>query len=75
MAPCKTSAVCQRLEVGYHGLYSLIRERRLPPPEQRDCSGHYLWSDIEVEAARQAIEAARARKRERRSAVGTTECR
>jgi len=58
----KTTATAKRLGVPYHRLFSLLRYGVVPTPQQRDSSGHYLWSDADVEAARRAIEARDAKK-------------
>lgn len=54
-APLKTPAVAALLGVAYHRLYSLLRYRVVPPPAERDSSGHMLWTPAEVAAARAAI--------------------
>jgi DNA-binding transcriptional MerR regulator len=56
------------LGVGYHRLHNLIRRRLIPEPE-RDSSSRYLWTEEDLERARQALGIDR-RTREHRQAAG-----
>jgi hypothetical protein len=58
-ASCKTAQAARRLGVGYHRLYGLLRDARIPPPP-RDSSGHFWWSDADLARARAALAARRA---------------
>ena len=63
MAFFKTPAVADLIGVSYYRLIGLLRSRRLAPP-QKDTSGDYVWSDGDLERARQALAAKNRRKPE-----------
>jgi DNA-binding transcriptional MerR regulator len=63
----KTTAVADLLGVRYANLFYLVRERLIPIP-QKDSSGDLVWSEDDVEAARQVL-ARMARRRARSTAV------
>ncbi len=50
----KTPQVSDLLGIQYHRLISLLRSKRLVPPE-KDSSGDYVWSPEDIERARQVI--------------------
>jgi hypothetical protein len=50
----KTPRAARELGITYSHLMSLLRYGRLAPPE-RDDSGDYLWTDADLERARQAL--------------------
>jgi hypothetical protein len=59
----KTPAVAlDRLGVPYHRLFGLLRYGIIPAPATRDSSGHYWWTEQEIERARQAIQERDARR-------------
>jgi hypothetical protein len=66
--PRKTPQAAQLLGITYWHLLSLLRAGKLAPPG-RDSSGHYLWADADLEAAKRAIGTDR-RRRSNRKAVG-----
>ena len=59
----KTPIAADKLGVAETQLYSLIRKKRIPRPNQ-DSSGDFCWLPADIEAARQAIESRRQRKTE-----------
>jgi hypothetical protein len=52
----KTSAVARLLGIPYTRLFALIRYGHLAPPP-KDESGDYIWSDADVNRAREALAA------------------
>lgn len=56
--PLKTPAAAQAIPTTYLGLINLIRYGKIPRPP-KDSSGDYVWSDEDLERARQAIKARR----------------
>jgi hypothetical protein len=50
----KTAIACRELGISYHRLINLVRFAKIEPPE-RDSSGHFLWSDRDLERARRAL--------------------
>jgi hypothetical protein len=50
----KTPVVAERLGIGYHLLFGLIRSRRLTPPA-KDSSGDYVWTPADVARAREVL--------------------
>ena len=54
----KTPVVADLLGIGYYQLIGLLRSRRLTPPE-KDTSGDYVWTEEDVERARQALTSGR----------------
>jgi hypothetical protein len=54
----KSPVVADELGVGYYVLLGLIRGKRIRPPA-KDSSGDYVWTESDVEAARQALAARR----------------
>jgi hypothetical protein len=63
IAPVKTQVAADWLGVAYHRLYGLARYGVIPWPEGRDSSGHMLWTEADLAAARRAIDALDARRR------------
>jgi hypothetical protein len=59
----KSRAVAEQLGCSYWKLYELLRSGQLAPP-QKDTSGDYTWLDADVERARAALAARRARRKE-----------
>jgi hypothetical protein len=59
----KSPAAADVLGIGYYHLISLIRSKKLTPPA-KDTSGDYVWTDADVERAREAIAAGRRRREE-----------
>ncbi len=57
----KTPAAARELGTTYHRLINLIRFDKITSPE-RDSSGDFLWSDADLDRARQALAAARTGK-------------
>lgn len=62
-APVKTQVAADRLGVAYHRLYGLGRYGVISWPEGRDSSGHLLWTEADLAAARRAIDALDARRK------------
>jgi hypothetical protein len=62
MQKYRKSPVAAR-EVGttYVGLFNLIRHGKIAAPE-KDSSGDYIWTEQNLAAARQALEARRQRR-------------
>jgi hypothetical protein len=58
----KTRQVYEQLQSSYSRLWAAMRDGQVRTPAVRDCSGDFLWSDEEVEAARQALSVDRRRK-------------
>jgi hypothetical protein len=54
----KTPVAAVELGVSYHRLINLVRFRKIPAPA-RDSSGDFLWSDVDLAHARQALAALR----------------
>jgi hypothetical protein len=52
----------EALHTPYHKLYSAMRTGRVPIPAVRDASGHWLWSDREIELACQGLASGRKRR-------------
>lgn len=50
----KTPAAAKELGVPYWHLMNLIRYGKLTPPARNE-SGDFLWTDADLEAARQAL--------------------
>jgi DNA-binding transcriptional MerR regulator len=61
----KTKAVADLLGITYHRLFELIRSNKITPP-QKDSSGDYVWTEQDIERARQALAA---RRRPQRAVV------
>jgi hypothetical protein len=53
--PVKTPIAAQMLNVSYSHLMSLLRYRKICPP-QKDSSGDYVWTEDDLAAARRAFE-------------------
>jgi hypothetical protein len=69
--PClKSRAVADQLGISYYNLFELIRSKHLVPPE-KDSSGDYVWTTVDVERARQAIQARQKRRCGERNSVGS----
>jgi hypothetical protein len=58
----KTLPAARELGCGYHELYNLIRHSRIAPP-MRDSSGHFIWTDSDMDRVRQALTQKRMHKR------------
>ncbi len=58
----KTSQVADQLGVEFHRVDALIRRRKIPSPA-KDGSGHLIWLPADVERAKAALAAIRAKKR------------
>jgi len=54
----KTPAAAGELKTTYHRLYGLIRFGKIQTPET-DSSGDYVWTDEDINRARQALRADR----------------
>jgi hypothetical protein len=51
----KTREVARdHLKTSYHRLASLLRNDKIPPPA-KDISGDYIWTEADIERARQAL--------------------
>jgi hypothetical protein len=50
----KTRQLCESLNISHDAIMNALRRRKIQPP-QKDCSGDYVWSPAEVEAARLAL--------------------
>jgi hypothetical protein len=57
----KTPAAADELGVGYYRLIGLLRARRIKRPE-KDSSGDYVWTEEDLERARQALVTDRRRR-------------
>jgi DNA-binding transcriptional MerR regulator len=53
----KTPVAARELGITYHRLMGLLRHGKIAPPD-RDSSGDYLWTDADLDRARQALAAA-----------------
>lgn len=58
----KTRTTAQLLGVSPGALLAAIRSGKVAEPIARDVSGHYLWSEQEIEAARAALAVDRRRR-------------
>ena len=54
MVARKSPIAAAELGITYYRLISLLRSKKLPPP-QKDSSGDYLWVDADLAAARKAL--------------------
>jgi hypothetical protein len=54
----KTTVAAQELGIPYYRLIGLLRYGKMAAPA-RDTSGDYLWTDVDLERARQALAAGR----------------
>jgi hypothetical protein len=54
MQPRKSPTAAAELGVSYYRLIGLLRARKLRPPA-KDSSGDYVWTDADMDAARQAL--------------------
>jgi hypothetical protein len=61
--PRKSPTAARELGVSYHQLAGLLRSRKIPPP-QKDSSGDYIWTDEDLDRARQALAVDLRRKRQ-----------
>jgi hypothetical protein len=59
--PLKTPEVAVKLGITYHQAISLVRFRKIAPP-QKDSSGDYSWTRADVDRARRAVQSARSRQ-------------
>jgi hypothetical protein len=57
----KTPIAARELGTTYHRLIGLLRFNKIPPPS-RDSSGDYLWTDADLDRARQTLAIDRRRK-------------
>jgi hypothetical protein len=51
----KTRQVCEVLGTNVNKIWAAMRSGKLGPPAARDCSGDFLWTEQEIEAARRAL--------------------
>ncbi len=51
--PLKTTAAARLLGVPYWRLFALVRDGLVTPP--KDSSGDYVWTDSDIERAREAL--------------------
>ena len=51
----KTPIAARRLNVPYSRLISLLRHGKIVPP-RKDSSGHYVWAEEDLAAARLALQ-------------------
>ena len=58
----KTPVAARELGVGYFQLYDLLRFGKIDPPA-RDSSGDFIWTDADLERARNALASVRRAKR------------
>lgn len=65
----KTSEVAKILDQPYYTIFNLVRGGHVRPPV-KDGSGDYLWSEADIQQARQVINHRRARKQQKE----TTTC-
>jgi hypothetical protein len=56
----KTPVAVEELGTTYHKLIGLLRFKKISPPG-RDSSGDYVWTDEDIERARQALATGRRR--------------
>jgi hypothetical protein len=54
----KTPVAARELGTTYHRLIGLLRFGKIDPPA-RDTSGDYVWTDADLERARQALDGGR----------------
>jgi hypothetical protein len=59
----KTPAMCRLLGVRYSDIWHLLRDGRLVPPA-KDSSGDYVWTEADVQRAREALAARRRTRQE-----------
>jgi DNA-binding transcriptional MerR regulator len=59
----KTPIAARESGITYHRLISLMRYGHLAPPG-RDSSGHFVWTDADLERIRQALAAPRTQRKE-----------
>ena len=62
----KTTVAVRELATTYHRLIGLIRFGKIDPIPGRDSSGDYLWSDEDMQRARQALAALDAARKPRK---------
>jgi hypothetical protein len=60
----KTPIAAEELGISYYHLISLLRSKKLPAP-QKDSSGDYIWTDADLDAAREALRIDHRRKSNR----------
>jgi len=60
MATRKSFIAADELGISYYRLIGLLRSRKLPPPS-KDSSGDYIWTDDDMDNARQALRLGRRR--------------
>jgi hypothetical protein len=61
MPPRKTPIAAREIGISQGHLHYLIRATKVSPPG-RDTSGDYLWTDADIERAREALKIDRRRK-------------
>jgi len=64
----KTPAAARELGIRYDLLIGLMRYEKLDPPG-RDSSGHFVWTDADMDRARQALASHRACKHKEPASV------
>ena len=50
----KSPVAAKELGIPYYRLIGMLRSAKIQPP-QKDSSGDYLWTDADLQAARQAM--------------------
>jgi hypothetical protein len=63
----KTPVAARELGTTYYRLMGLLRSEKIEPPA-RDSSGDYVWTDGDLERARQALGVDRRRREHREEA-------
>lgn len=61
MPHLKSGAVTRLLGVPYYTLFEMMRGGHLQPP-QKDSSGQFVWTEADLERARQAVANRQARR-------------
>jgi hypothetical protein len=54
----KSPIAADELGITYHQLMDLLRYRKMTPPA-RDTSGHFVWTNADLDRARKALDAMR----------------
>jgi hypothetical protein len=61
MPHLKSGAAAELLGIPYYTLIELMRAKRLAPPA-KDSSGQFVWTEADIERARQAVAELQARR-------------
>jgi len=64
MSYLKSGAAARLLGVSYHVLFELMRGGHLEPPH-KDSGGQFVWTEADLERARQAVADRQARRQGR----------